>query len=142
MAALWDHVEVGGRRAEQRHGEVLQLYTELKQQRLRSAQSSSDGVEPWLNSLLDQQLSDLRKQLDEERQHREQVRRQDGEEKVKIPVLIFFLFLDATAGVTAAPESVISSGPTRAAAADTGGQHTGRLHEYGVFDSAVYRVFI
>ncbi|XP_028286669.1 SUN domain-containing protein 1-like isoform X6 [Parambassis ranga] len=77
LAALWDHVEVGGRQAEQRHGEVLQLYTELRQQQLHSAQSSSDGVEPWLNSVLDHQLSDLRRQLDEERQQREQMRQQE-----------------------------------------------------------------
>lgn len=70
--ALWQRVEAGGQRAEQRHSEVLQLYTDLQQQQLVSAQSG--GVEPWLSGLMDQQLSQLRRRLDEERQQREQVR--------------------------------------------------------------------
>ncbi|XP_071318821.1 SUN domain-containing protein 1-like isoform X8 [Trachinotus anak] len=77
LAALWERVEAGGQRAEQRHREVLQLYTDLHQQQLASAQSRVDGVELWLSGLLDHQLSQLRRRLDEERQQRDQIRQQD-----------------------------------------------------------------
>ncbi|CAI5657954.1 unnamed protein product [Oreochromis niloticus] len=73
LMVLWERVEAGGRRAEQRHRELLRLYTGLQQ--LSSAQR--DGVEASLSALLDQQLSELRRQLDEERQQREEVRRED-----------------------------------------------------------------
>ncbi|XP_063338479.1 SUN domain-containing protein 1-like isoform X7 [Pelmatolapia mariae] len=75
LMVLWERVEAGGRRAEQRHRELLRLYTGLQQQQLSSAQR--DGVEASLSALLDQQLSELRRQLDEERQQREKARRQD-----------------------------------------------------------------
>ncbi|XP_044034109.1 SUN domain-containing protein 1-like isoform X10 [Siniperca chuatsi] len=75
LTALWERVEAGGRRAEQRHREVLRLYAVLQQQ-LVSTQGGGEGVEPWLRGLLDQQLdqqlSQLRRQLDEERRHRDQ----------------------------------------------------------------------
>lgn len=32
LSVLWEQVEAGGRREEQRHREVLQLYTELQEQ--------------------------------------------------------------------------------------------------------------
>lgn len=68
-------MEAGGQRAEQRHREVLGLYADLRrQQQEASAQSREEGVEPWLSGLLDQQLTQLRRRLDEERQQREQVR--------------------------------------------------------------------
>ncbi|XP_023257034.1 SUN domain-containing protein 1-like [Seriola lalandi dorsalis] len=35
LTALWERVEAGGRRAEQRHREVLRLYTDLQQQQIR-----------------------------------------------------------------------------------------------------------
>ncbi|KAL7373063.1 hypothetical protein ABVT39_026628 [Epinephelus coioides] len=78
LMALWEHVEAGGQRAEQRHMEVLRLYSDLQQQQqLVSDQSNRAAVEPWMSSLLDQQLDQIRRQLDEERQHREQSRQQD-----------------------------------------------------------------
>uniref|UniRef100_A0A4W6E8C7 SUN domain-containing protein n=1 Tax=Lates calcarifer TaxID=8187 RepID=A0A4W6E8C7_LATCA len=78
LTALWERVEAGGQRAEQRHREVLGLYADLRrQQQEASAQSREEGVEPWLSGLLDQQLTQLRRRLDEERQQREQIRQQD-----------------------------------------------------------------
>lgn len=75
LATLWEHVEAGGQRAEQRHRELLQLYTDLQQQKLLvSAPSDGEGLKPWLSALLDQQLSQLRTRLDEEGLQREQVR--------------------------------------------------------------------
>ncbi|XP_056221357.1 SUN domain-containing protein 1-like [Seriola aureovittata] len=78
LTALWERVEAGGRRAEQRHREVLRLYTDLQQQQqLASARGREDGVEPWLSGLLDHQLSQLRRRLDEERRQKDQIRQQD-----------------------------------------------------------------
>ncbi|XP_044193548.1 SUN domain-containing protein 1-like isoform X6 [Thunnus albacares] len=79
LTALWERVEAGGQRAEQRHREVLRMYTDLQQQQqLVSVQSGvGEGTEPWLSGLLDQQLSQLRRRLDEERRQREQIRQQD-----------------------------------------------------------------
>ncbi|XP_038591581.1 SUN domain-containing protein 1-like isoform X8 [Micropterus salmoides] len=69
LTALWERVEAGGRRAEQRHREVARLYADL--------QGDGEGLEPWLSGLLDRQLDQLRRQLDEERLHRDQTRQQD-----------------------------------------------------------------
>ncbi|GLD57812.1 SUN domain-containing protein 1-like protein [Lates japonicus] len=78
LTALWERVEARGQQAEQRHREALKLYTDLRrQQQEASAQSREEGVEPWLSGLLDQQLTQLRRRLDEERQQREQIRQQD-----------------------------------------------------------------
>ncbi|XP_026206311.1 SUN domain-containing protein 1-like isoform X2 [Anabas testudineus] len=77
LTVLWQRIEAGGQQAEQRHRELLQLYTDLQQQQLASALSDSESVKPWLSELLDQQLSQLRTQLDEEGRQREQTRQQD-----------------------------------------------------------------
>ncbi|XP_029954682.1 SUN domain-containing protein 2-like [Salarias fasciatus] len=69
LAALWERVEAGGRRAERRHDEVLRLHAALQRQR--------DGEGAWLNQLLDRQLSEIRRRLDRDRQQREQVRQAD-----------------------------------------------------------------
>ncbi|XP_069543845.1 SUN domain-containing protein 1-like [Brachyistius frenatus] len=74
LAALWERMEAGGRREEQRHQEVLQLYADLQ---LSSARSDGGGVQSWTSVLLDQQLSRLRRRLDEDRRQRDRVRRQD-----------------------------------------------------------------
>ncbi|XP_051795848.1 SUN domain-containing protein 1-like isoform X2 [Acanthochromis polyacanthus] len=72
LAALWQRVEAGGRRAEQRHQEVLQLHHHL-----HHPQQQQSDVESWINVLMEQQLSQLNTRLDEERVQREQVRLQD-----------------------------------------------------------------
>lgn len=66
--ALWERVEAGGQRAEQRHREVLRLYSDLQQQQLVSAQNGGD--ESWPRGRLEQ----LRARLDQEGRQREQVR--------------------------------------------------------------------
>lgn len=70
---MWERVESAGRRVEQRHREVLQLFTDLHQQRPSLFESSGDGAEPWIRDLLDRQLFELQAHLDEERRQREQV---------------------------------------------------------------------
>ncbi|KAM9425792.1 uncharacterized protein KZ484_013520 [Pholidichthys leucotaenia] len=78
LKVLWERVEAGGRRAEQRHREVLRLYSALQQQQLASApQRGGEEVELWVSSMMDQHLSELQNQLDEERREREELRQQD-----------------------------------------------------------------
>ncbi|XP_034426332.1 SUN domain-containing protein 1-like isoform X9 [Hippoglossus hippoglossus] len=70
LTVLWGRVEAAGQQAEQRHREVLGLYADL-QQRV-SARSGEDDLQLWLSSLIDHELTELRRRLDEERQ-REQM---------------------------------------------------------------------
>lgn len=60
VTALWEQVEAGGQRAEQRHREVMKLHTEDLQG------GGSGGV--WLTSLLENQLQRFRTMLDQKRQ--------------------------------------------------------------------------
>uniref|UniRef100_UPI0037E98165 SUN domain-containing protein 1-like n=1 Tax=Semicossyphus pulcher TaxID=241346 RepID=UPI0037E98165 len=74
LTALWERVEAGGRRAEQRHREVLRLYSDLQQQQVSAL---TGGQEAWLSGLLDLQLEQIKTRLEEERRSREQTRQQD-----------------------------------------------------------------
>ncbi|XP_074519935.1 SUN domain-containing protein 1-like [Halichoeres trimaculatus] len=75
LVALWERVEAGGRQAEQRHREVLQLYADLQQQGASAPSGGEDGG--WLNGLLEEQLDTIKTQLEEERRSREQTQQQD-----------------------------------------------------------------
>ncbi|XP_061886711.1 SUN domain-containing protein 2-like isoform X5 [Entelurus aequoreus] len=66
MASLWERVESGGRRARRRHGELLAMYSDLKL--LGSAHNSKLR----LSRLVDQQLSRLKRRLDQDRLQRGQ----------------------------------------------------------------------
>ncbi|CAJ1081343.1 SUN domain-containing protein 1-like isoform X9 [Xyrichtys novacula] len=78
LTALWERVEDGGRRAEQRHKEVLQLYADLQlQQQEVSAQRGGGGEEEEEEEWLRGPLEEIRSQLEEERRSREQTRVQD-----------------------------------------------------------------
>lgn len=57
MTALWEQVEAGGRRAEQRHREVMNLYTEVLQ--------GGGGGGAWLTSMMEHQLQRFRALLDQ-----------------------------------------------------------------------------
>ncbi|KAM4527004.1 uncharacterized protein V3H82_001249 isoform 3-T3 [Fundulus diaphanus] len=71
LRALWEEMAAAGRRAEQSHRELLQLYSDLRQQ------ASGSDAELWVSGLMEQQLSLLRRRLNEERRQREQMRQQD-----------------------------------------------------------------
>uniref|UniRef100_A0A3B5Q297 SUN domain-containing protein 1-like n=2 Tax=Xiphophorus maculatus TaxID=8083 RepID=A0A3B5Q297_XIPMA len=76
LRALWEEMEAAGRRAEESHKELLQLYTDLRQQ-ASGPQRSEYDMELWMKGLMEQQLSLLRRQLNVERRLREQMRQQD-----------------------------------------------------------------
>ncbi|XP_056904504.1 SUN domain-containing protein 1-like isoform X5 [Takifugu flavidus] len=58
VTALWEQVEAGGRRAEQRHREVMKLYTEV-------LQGGGGGGGAWLTSMMEHQLQPFRALLDQ-----------------------------------------------------------------------------
>ncbi|XP_043958202.1 SUN domain-containing protein 1-like isoform X2 [Gambusia affinis] len=76
LRALWEEMEAAGRRAEESHKELLQLYTDLRQQ-ASGPQCSEYDMEVWMRGLMEQQLSLLRRRLNVERRLREQMRQQD-----------------------------------------------------------------
>ncbi|XP_070846870.1 SUN domain-containing protein 1-like [Chaetodon trifascialis] len=109
LTALWERVEAGGRQAEQRHGQVLQLYTDLQQQ-VVSAQSG----------LLDRQLDRLRTGLDVERQQREQSRQQQQRQASRLDQLELQLqTLAAQTEVRHVGRETTVSGPPQAALSET-----------------------
>ncbi|XP_019729973.1 SUN domain-containing protein 1-like [Hippocampus comes] len=65
LALLWERVEAGDERAEQRHGEMLRMHTEL--------QRNGKSGKLWLSRLVERQLAQLRRRIDDNRQQREQV---------------------------------------------------------------------
>ncbi|KAL6095365.1 sun1 [Pungitius sinensis] len=66
LVALGERVEAGGREAERRHEEVLQLYEDLRL--LVSDQSRREEAEPWMRSLMEQKLEQLSRGLEDRRQ--------------------------------------------------------------------------
>ncbi|CAF90990.1 unnamed protein product, partial [Tetraodon nigroviridis] len=75
VMVLWEQVEAAGRWAEQRHREVMQLYTEL----LQGGGGGGRG-EAWLTGLMEQQLQRFRTLLDTKRRQTRQ--RQSGTSRV------------------------------------------------------------
>lgn len=61
VMVLWEQVEAAGRWAEQRHSEVMKLYTEVLQG------GGGGRGEAWLTGLMEQQLQRFRTLLDQKR---------------------------------------------------------------------------
>nr|XP_049614618.1 SUN domain-containing protein 2 [Syngnathus scovelli] len=64
LALLWERVKAGDQRAEQRHGEMIRMHTQLR----HNDQSSK----MWLSRLVERQLAQLRRQMNDHKQQREQ----------------------------------------------------------------------
>lgn len=73
LTLLWERVQQGDQKQEQRHGDVLGLYSTLKEQLHTQTDRESLGL--WVSSLLEQRLSVLRDELEQENTHRAQVGR-------------------------------------------------------------------
>ena len=71
LALLWEQVQRGDRRQEQRYGETLDLHGSLTEE-LRS-QTDRDGLGLWVSALLEGKLVALRAELEEGDAHRAQV---------------------------------------------------------------------
>uniref|UniRef100_UPI0037E70609 SUN domain-containing protein 1 isoform X3 n=1 Tax=Semicossyphus pulcher TaxID=241346 RepID=UPI0037E70609 len=70
LALLWDRVKQGDQKQEQHHGDVLGLYSTLKEQLHTQTDRESLGL--WVSSLLEQRLGVLRGELDKENTNRAQ----------------------------------------------------------------------
>ncbi|XP_046888553.1 SUN domain-containing protein 1 isoform X8 [Hypomesus transpacificus] len=76
LSKLWEHVEGGGQRMEQQHGEVMGLYQALQEQ--LPSQAEGGSLEPWVSRLLEDRLVRLRAEMaEEESAHREQSQQQE-----------------------------------------------------------------
>ncbi|XP_069558886.1 SUN domain-containing protein 1 isoform X3 [Brachyistius frenatus] len=70
LALLWEQVQQGGQKQEQRHGDILGLYSTLREQVHTQTDRESLGL--WVSSLLEQRLGVLRGELEQENTHRAQ----------------------------------------------------------------------
>ncbi|XP_017539715.2 SUN domain-containing protein 1 isoform X3 [Pygocentrus nattereri] len=70
LTQLWERVVASGSRQEQRHEEVLSLYTSIRDQLHTHTDRESMGQ--WVSTLMEQRVSLLRKQLEKEKQQSQQ----------------------------------------------------------------------
>nr|XP_020475544.1 SUN domain-containing protein 1-like isoform X6 [Monopterus albus] len=70
LALLWQRVQQDDQKQEQRHVDVLGLYSSLREQ--LQTQTDRETLKPFVFTLLDQRLSVLRKELEQETTHRDQ----------------------------------------------------------------------
>ncbi|XP_075942103.1 SUN domain-containing protein 1 isoform X2 [Anarhichas minor] len=70
LALLWERVQQGDQKQEQRHGDVLGLYSTLKEKLHTQTDRESLGL--WVSSLLEQRLVVLRGELEQENTARAQ----------------------------------------------------------------------
>ncbi|XP_072225885.1 SUN domain-containing protein 1 isoform X2 [Leuresthes tenuis] len=64
LALLWERVQQGDQKQDQRHGDILGLYSTLREQLHSQTDRESLGV--WVSSLLEQRLGVLRGELEQE----------------------------------------------------------------------------
>ncbi|KAM9837891.1 SUN domain-containing protein 1-like [Aulostomus maculatus] len=119
LMLLWDRMEAGGKKVEQRHSQLLQLFTDLEQQ-IVSAHHGGEGTGPWLSGLLDQQLSQLRTRLGEDRRQREQdlVQQQSQTSRLDQLELQLQTLAEKTQEVTRRQEAAATNSPAALPAAD------------------------
>lgn len=73
LALLWERVQQGDQKQEQRHGDILGLYSTLREQ--LHTQTDRETLGLWVSSLLEQRLGVLRGELERESAHQAQVGR-------------------------------------------------------------------
>ncbi|XP_036428192.1 SUN domain-containing protein 1 isoform X9 [Colossoma macropomum] len=70
LAQLWERVVASGSRQEQRHEEVLSLYSSLRDQ--LHTHTDRESVGQWVSTLMEQRVSLLRTQMEKEKQQSQQ----------------------------------------------------------------------
>ncbi|XP_070703628.1 SUN domain-containing protein 1 isoform X2 [Pempheris klunzingeri] len=70
VTLLWERVQQGDQKQEQRHGDILGLYSTLKEQLHTQTDRESLGL--WVSSMLEQRLAVVQAELDQENTHRAQ----------------------------------------------------------------------
>ncbi|XP_029014222.1 SUN domain-containing protein 1-like isoform X3 [Betta splendens] len=76
LALLWDRVQQGDQKQEKRHGDILGLYSTLRDQ--LHTQADRESLELWISSLLEQRLGVLRSELEQESTQRAQSAEQNS----------------------------------------------------------------
>lgn len=71
LALLWAQVQKGDEKQEQRHGDVMGLYSTLTEQLHTQTDRESLGL--WVSTLLEQRLGVLRGELEQENTQRAEV---------------------------------------------------------------------
>ncbi|KAM9746611.1 SUN domain-containing protein 1 isoform 7-T9 [Menidia menidia] len=71
LALLWERVQQGDQKQDQRHGDILGLYSTLREQLHSQTDRESLGV--WVSSLLEQRLGVLRGELEQDNTRRAQI---------------------------------------------------------------------
>lgn len=71
LALLWERVQQGNQKQEQRHDNILGLYSTLREQ--LHTQTDRDSLGLWVASLLDQRIGVLQGELEQENTQRAQV---------------------------------------------------------------------
>ncbi|KAF7654117.1 hypothetical protein LDENG_00073840 [Lucifuga dentata] len=79
VALLWERVQQGDQKQEQRHGDILDLYNSLKKQ--LHTETDRDSLGLWVSSLLEQKLSVLQGELEQENTQREQNEEQQKQQQ-------------------------------------------------------------
>nr|XP_046270296.1 SUN domain-containing protein 1 isoform X7 [Scatophagus argus] len=70
LALLWERVQQGDEKQERHHGDILGLYSTLREQ--LHTQTNKESLGLWVSSLLDQRLGVLRGELEQENMQRAQ----------------------------------------------------------------------
>lgn len=71
LALLWEQVQQGNEKQEQRHTDIFGLYSTLREK--LSTETNRESLGLWVNSLLEQRLGVLQSELKQEKTHRTQV---------------------------------------------------------------------
>ncbi|XP_062263566.1 SUN domain-containing protein 1 isoform X1 [Platichthys flesus] len=79
LALLWSQVQQGDQKQEERHGDVLGLYSTLREH--IHSQTNRESLELWVSSLLEQRLGILRGELEQENTHRLQSEEQQKQQQ-------------------------------------------------------------
>ncbi|XP_019957397.1 SUN domain-containing protein 1 isoform X7 [Paralichthys olivaceus] len=79
LALLWSQVQEGDQKQEQRHGDVLGLYSTLREH--VHTQTNRESLGLWVSSLLEQRLGILRGELEQENTHRAQSEEQQKQQQ-------------------------------------------------------------
>ncbi|KAM3863894.1 SUN domain-containing protein 1 [Diretmus argenteus] len=93
LALLWEQVQQGDQKQEQSHMDTLGLYSSLKEQLHTQTDRESLGV--WVSSLLEQRLSLMQGELEQENTHRAKIEEQQQQSQAaqlaKVEVLLNLL---------------------------------------------------
>ncbi|KAM3862851.1 LOW QUALITY PROTEIN: SUN domain-containing protein 1-like [Diretmus argenteus] len=93
LALLWEQVQQGDQKQEQSHMDTLGLYSSLREQLHTQTDRESLGV--WISSLLEQRLSLMQGELEQENTHRAKIEEQQQQSQAaqlaKVEVLLNLL---------------------------------------------------